>query len=486
MAMDAVDHGLPPAGHPQNAVHEDKAAHILKPGRGVFFDPYLELRYPEGSAFAEHILCELDRLKPRKRKRSIKNEENHLRRIRAILANGILAHFYRHNGAILFFRKADARQYDDCPSWMRHGSLGEGVDALVDAGMLVSIKGKAMPWNGKRLSWASSYAPTDKLIETAELFSLSSDMVSHRLPAHQLVQLYGPKPMRQYDWRERKLFHAGKAEAIPFKDTAETAGWRDRLQVINAHYRQQRIGLALPPGEMELLVEKLNQDPEHQGPHYRLPELIRTDLYRRFNNGNRVDPRFDEGGRLFGAWWMYIPSAFRTSITIEGQPTIELDYGECFPRMLYHQQGLEAEAPYVIPEIAQYEADGLMPAGTSRKCAKWLFNLLINGKGRPDLAEIPPDIVLPVGMKPSDILPFVEAKHQPIAASFNTGAGFRLMRLESDIALEIVSSAVGEGWTILPIHDSFITTADKEERLRDLMIGCYQKRLGFMPVVKKV
>ncbi|MDG5489061.1 hypothetical protein NYR55_10600 [Sphingomonas sp. BGYR3] len=484
--MDAVDHGLRPVGHPQNAVQEDKAAQILEPGRGVFFDPYLELRHPEGSAFAEHILCELDRLKPPKRKRSLKNEENHSRRICAILANGILAHFYRHNGAVLFFRKADARQYVDCPSWMQHGSLGRGVDALVDAGMLVSIKGKAMPGNGKRPGWASSYAPTDKLIETAEQFGVSSDTVCHRLPADQLVRLYGPKPARKYDWQERKLVQAGKAEAIPFNDTVETTDWRDCLKVINAHYRQQRIGLALPPGGMDDLVEKLNQDRGNQGPPYRLPELIRTDLYRRFNNGNRDDPRFDEGGRLFGAWWMYIPSALRTSITIEGRPTIELDYGECFPRMLYHQQGLEVEAPYFIPEIAQYEADGLMPAGSSRKCAKWLFNLLINGKGRADLAEVPPDVVLPIGVKPSDILPFLEAKHQPIAASFNTGAGFRLMRLESDIALEIVWSAIVEGWTILPIHDSFITTADKEERLRDLMIGCYQQQLGFMPVLNKV
>jgi hypothetical protein len=111
--------------------------------------------------------------------------------------------------------------------------------------------------------------------------------------------------------------------------------------------------------------------------------------------------------------------------------------------------------------------------------------VLINGKGRPDQADMPNDIVIPPCFTIKQLVGFIEAKHQPIAHKFKTGAGLDLMRIESDIALEIIKTAMLEGWVVLSIHDSFITTVNKQERLKELMIQSYATRLfGCKPMFK--
>lgn len=51
------------------------------------------------------------------------------------------------------------------------------------------------------------------------------------------------------------------------------------------------------------------------------------------------------------------------------------------------------------------------------------------------------------------------------------GVGVMLQSLEGQIALDIMEAGVNEGIVVLPVHDSFITTMDKEEWLRNQMIN---------------
>jgi hypothetical protein len=112
------------------------------------------------------------------------------------------------------------------------------------------------------------------------------------------------------------------------------------------------------------------------------------------------------------------------------------------------------------------------------------MQVLINGKRRPNENEMPHRLTLPPGFTLREIVALIEARHQPIADAFKTGAGLRLMRLESDIALEIVTTAMAEGWVALSVHDSFITTINRRDRLEELMIHTYADRLGRMPEIK--
>lgn len=49
------------------------------------------------------------------------------------------------------------------------------------------------------------------------------------------------------------------------------------------------------------------------------------------------------------------------------------------------------------------------------------------------------------------------------------GVGVMLQSLEGQIALDIMDAGASEGIVVLPVHDSFITTVDNGDWLRDQM-----------------
>ena len=64
--------------------------------------------------------------------------------------------------------------------------------------------------------------------------------------------------------------------------------------------------------------------------------LASNQLHRVFNQGS-----FSLGGRFYGGWWQNIPAECRAAITINGDPTIEMDYPRLHPTLLYDELGLE-------------------------------------------------------------------------------------------------------------------------------------------------
>jgi hypothetical protein len=453
-----------------------------QPGRGTFFDEHIDLRDPEGARLTERLIEVYDQVCPRERKRG----RNTLTlRIRRLAANVMRATFFRDPPAVLYLVKADAEQYAEKPSWMRHGAMGDIVNALERAGLVRRITGKKMPYGSPIPSWASSYWPTDEMLHMAAECGVTPTSIGKPIPDDELVQLFAPKPRPEWDRLKGELVQPRRGKRVWFEPTADTQEWAASLKAINNFYRQQEIGLRLSSGELDQWLAGYNADPDRRGAALRQPETFATDLHRVFNNGNEASPTFDEGGRLFGGWWMNAPEELRRAITINGQPTVELDYANCHPRMLYHQRGFGGDGElYRLPEIAAYEAQTGVAPDTYRPCVKWLTQILINGRGRPDSVEPPKGLKFPPDIPRKQIVDFIEEMHQPIADAFQTGAGLGLMRLESDIALEIVGSAMIEGWIVLPIHDSFITTFYQRDKLKEWMITSYIKRLAMQPIIK--
>lgn len=457
----------------------------LQPGKGMFFDEFIEIRDPEGAALMERVLEAVDAVRSRQRKRNRAAQANHIERIHRLLANALRVHFFRTQAAVLYFRKADAEWYEDSPLWMRHGTLGEAVDALVDAGLLGAVTGRKMPYGSPTPSSASSYGPIEALICMAWECGITTQSIGRRIPAEQLVRLFGPKPQAEFDWLKGGLVQHRKGKRITFEPTTETAEWTANLAAINAFYRQHEISLGLTPEQLNFWIVERNADPDRTGTPFRTPETFAKDVYRVFNNGDKEKSTFDHGGRLYGGWWIHTPGELREAITINGQPTVELDYSNCFPRMLYAERGLDCDGDlYELPEIAACEADTGVAPGTYRGLIKWLMQVLLNGKRRPSENEKPDHLALPPGFSVGRVAALLEARHQPIANAFKTGAGFRLMRLESDIALEIITTAMAEGWVVLSVHDSFITTINRQDQLKELMIHTYYNRLKREPHIK--
>lgn len=493
--MLGADYSASPA--PSEAVQDavgllatpDTKSHALAPieaGKGTFFAKQIDMREPEGTAFTARILALYDEASPKRNAWRKDHLVPHSIRVRKLLSNTIRAYFYRKTPAVLYFTGAASKHYKNEPSWMRHGALGDVTAILEKAGLMTRTTGKAMPAYSKHKSTASAFAATQKLIDIAKECGVSAGSICTDYEPEWLVQLFGPKPKPVYDFNKGGLIHARKGKLLPFIPSNQEQEWIDALGAINAFYRQQDIAPGSSSMDTQRWLKKQNTNPERSGAEYRRPERFQTDLYRIFNDGDAANPTFAKGGRLYGGWWMSEPEEARKGITINGQKTVEIDYAECHARMLYHLEGIDNKEPlYALPEVAAYEQQEGLKEGIFRPCIKWLFQVLINGKGRPDQADMPNNVVIPPGFTIKQLVGFIQAKHQPIAHKFKTGAGLDLMRIESDIALEIITTAMRESWVVLSIHDSFITTVDKQDRLKEFMVQSYVKRLlGFEPTFK--
>lgn len=79
----------------------------------------------------------------------------------------------------------------------------------------------------------------------------------------------------------------------------------------------------------------------------------------------------------------------------------------------------------------------------------------------------------------------IEQKHESIIDAFGTGAGLRLQRRDSDLALDIITNMRKRGITALPVHDSFIAPKSNEIALRAEMKATYKEAFSFYPIIKQ-
>lgn len=184
-------------------------------------------------------------------------------------------------------------------------------------------------------------------------------------------------------------------------------------------------------------------------------------LYRVFNDGT-----FDHGGRFYGGWWQGIPKAYRQFITINGIPTVELDFSNMQISMLYARVGyqLEGDAYFIEGIDGQYRA--LIKEATLK---------LINAQDR---MQPPVRSSLPPGWTWKGLQEAIAEKHKPIADYFRSGEGIRLQRIDADIAENVLMQLMGAGVLALPIHDSFIVAEGNAERLRNIMLEAYKAHMN--------
>jgi hypothetical protein len=211
------------------------------------------------------------------------------------------------------------------------------------------------------------------------------------------------------------------------------------------------------------------------------PELIQTGLYRQFNNAS-----FDHGGRLYGGWWISVPEHMRQKIFINGKPTVELDYSGCAIRMLYHERNLECpDDPYSIAPIVAHEAASGLPEGYYREAIKTLTQALINGSNRNKdmMCSLPDGRSFAPRFKRKQVMQMIEDKHAAIADTFGSGAGTKLQRKDSDLAIGIIKKLADKSIIALPIHDSFIVSEENENELRKTMTNEYRAMFNHNPVI---
>lgn len=201
-------------------------------------------------------------------------------------------------------------------------------------------------------------------------------------------------------------------------------------------------------------------------------------LSRIFNNG-----KFSNGGRLAWSPIQGMSKPIRSLVTLNGQQTSEIDFSCFHPSMLYHRAGLN------VPPDPYIHCKG----SPLREVFKITFNSAINASSRGEAIKA---VVSELRFKKIDLMKVVEgssyfrrhrnlyssisdiydellAYHWPIQNTFGSGEGARLMRVESDIACEVLWHFTQKGIPVIPIHDSFIVPRLHAEALKQTMQKIY-------------
>ncbi len=227
--------------------------------------------------------------------------------------------------------------------------------------------------------------------------------------------------------------------------------------------------------------------------------LLNTDLTCVFNRGETVEGKaFRLGGRFYTGdrGHQGIARAERATITINGEPTVELDFKAYHISMLYAMNGWQIERdPYTIEgkESLRILVKKLLLVGlnadseraTLGRIGEDIFSLLARREIRQEELDLLSSIL---NSRPDwvELIRDLKREHKAIAGHFFNDAGIHLMNRDSRIMRDILMDLIGKGVPCLPVHDSVIVPERHKDELRRVMDKCYRKHMGFTcPIEQK-
>lgn len=244
-------------------------------------------------------------------------------------------------------------------------------------------------------------------------------------------------------------------EVIRLKDEGGTLiDYRENTSTIRMRREAEAINAFIASVDLRLDAPDAVRTTHHlrvAGAYYRPTPT--PSLYRVFNRGS-----FGFGGRAYG-WWQSLPKAYRRQLLINGESTSEPDFVQMHPSILYARRG------------KRLEHDAYETGEFSREDGKLAFNVALNAKSLPGtIAALTNKPEWPHNHQRTGVLiELLKCRNEAIRDDIHADQGVRLMRLDSDIALETVRGCQKAGIPVLPIHDAMITPARHEGRVAEIM-----------------
>ncbi len=261
--------------------------------------------------------------------------------------------------------------------------------------------------------------------------------------------------------------HASYSSSVPNYLTT------DNLGIINTALSKHWFDLEISDDELCRVQHKLAKDPEDE----RSLRFDKRSLFRVFNDAN-----LETGGRFYGGWWQNVPKEYRRRLIINRKPTVELDYSNQHPTILYSME--QAERPSdCYSEVLNYKQlpDGKSRA-SARKMVKQAFNAMLNAD--QPMAHAPNGVrPKEFGLTWAELSDAITEFHAPIERHFYTGVGLRLQRIDSDIAELVMLHFATKGIPILPLHDSFLMHHGYEAELAQQMDLAFQRVTEYKPKI---
>lgn len=194
------------------------------------------------------------------------------------------------------------------------------------------------------------------------------------------------------------------------------------------------------------------------------------------------EPRFDQGGRLFGGWWQNLPKERRGSIRLEGEAIADLDFSSMFLRLAYLDAGREPPEGDLYREVRGF-GDPRWRDGVKKIVNAMLFRStpMVRLPRDPELATL-----LPPATVSKDIRSAILEAHPALVGTFESGAGFRLMFRESEILVAALLRLKEKGVPALPMHDGIMVPQSKAATAEDCLRDAAQHVTGFrLPISMK-
>lgn len=415
--------------------------------RAVPFDPSYRLPGKAGSAFVSHVLGLMGG--EDSRQRALRASALELRRltVEVLLANLIVSALHSINPCRPVALSFHKNRYTSLG--LSHAAMTLGRDTLFSMGLIEHRHGFYQQGVGKdfrECRRAARIRATAALRDLIDDFGVDRSAVCSR-PAH-LLKLNRPRT------------DAGSAPTEVVASEAVLGRINTRIEA--AH-------LAIPEEVWtKLRTPQVGDDPDKDPTRFYQGDQTAKVMRRVFTY------TWQQGGRLYGGWWQGLSGIDRKLLTIDGEPTVEIDFQSLHPVLLYRLTGKQLGIdPYVLSPY-------------SRELCKETFQRLLNrafNRGGADIRR-PKDHHPPVGITYAKFLADYRHRLKEVDEYLGKGAGLLLQREDSDLALAIMDELDGLGVTALPIHDSFVVKASDEDALERTMREVFAHRYGVDPKLK--
>jgi hypothetical protein len=396
--------------------------------RDRFFNPQRKAKSASAKALVADVIHQLqsheshDQLRKRSRKK--RDLEIFQRQIEAIICEAIHRYLTGANKriAISLFNRYLARK--DAESNILNNTISQNLKNL-SAPVMAFLELQAGDRNEGQVTtfWAGKRLIT---------------RIKERQIGYQDITLEQSKNV--IELRNKKSTGATKGKLIRYEETRLTRQYRDEMEQINAFLREANI------------CYQDNKDIDDS----------RVELKRIFNNGS-----FEEGGRLYGGFWISMKSDDLKEVTIDDEWVVALDYGQMAVRLGYSRANatVHFDDGYLIPNWEK-----------ARELTKKLINVMINSTSSDEWT---------VPKKHQKLYPFREkierylitdicTFHKPISKLFGKPNGMRFMFLESEILIDVLMELNGLGIVALPIHDGLLVKPSQQETAKKVMLKVFK------------
>ncbi len=408
---------------------------MTQSNQNMRFDPQLRVKAPELKdaikTFTQYLTEQETRLGLRSRARRDEDRRKFILTVEALTCNLLLLGLL-HDGAAL------AAPLDNNMMWgktrYRNPVYGQHFRALLD--LLERLKLIKRTKTGYRISRAN---------KSSSLFVVSHNFGKH-FPKITPASFYREQEPEILILKEGKG-EDDKATLVNYRDVPNTRKLRNQVKRLNDYLLDADIQIANARASV-----RLDGDGEVIATH-------RRTLRRTFNNES-----WRQGGRLSGGFWMTMPRKDRFQrIRIDGQPVVDVDYQQLFPRLAY----VRARAPQ--PKGDLYDVIG---DGTGREGWKLLLNALLFTKAPLKHWPWGCSQYFP-GMKLKQAIAHLKKKHAPISNLFGTGLGFTLMFAESEMLIATVLHLFERGIPALPLHDAVLVSKPHAQAAKAVMEAAF-------------